>query len=546
MKKRIVALLLALTLILALSACGGKKPEANDSGPAPSESATPDLDFAEEGEDATGSASTEKPDGIQPGTVFNYWINYDLPNHLPWADNRASMMYFQIYDNLLYKYHADSNDIRGNLAESWEVSDDGLTWVFQIRKDATFSSGNPVTAEAFVKTWDYTKEYQPRYFAPVESYEATGEYELTIKLKSNSPTFIYDLPMQPQCGPLDPEALEQYGPEDNRAAVGCGPYYIAEHISGEKIVLKANANYNHPERKPCIETVNMVIIPDENTAMIALMNGEIDTMTTVNIEVYNTLKDAGWDIKLVTDRVNPFWFNAREVELFRDKTVREALCHMIDWQALSELVYDGLFPAPNSFWVGPGESPYKDNYKYDPELGIKMLEEAGYSKDDIKFTMLADPDFTNLEVAIQAQFQELGFNNIDTVTYDGATCYGMLKSGTYEMFPVHNGYGHENPLTCYTMGLLPNGTQRCMWLEYCNEEKYEEALKYWEEANSAPDWDTYVKAVEKITEICQDENLALGGLQVMRMYAFNDRFAGIYIMPIVCYYNFCDMWDTQA
>ena len=85
-----------------------------------------------------------------------------------------------------------------------------------------------------------------------------------------------------------------------------------------------------------------------------------------------------------------------------------------------------------------------------------------------------------------------------------------------------------------------------MWLEYCNEEKYEKALKYWEEANSASDWDTYVKAVEKITEICQDENLALGGLQVMRMYAFNDRFAGIYIMPILSYYNFCDMWDTQA
>lgn len=547
--KTVIALLLAMSMIFALAACGTDK--ATDPTAAPDSentpaAETPKIDLAEEGQDATGGAYGEKPEGIQAGTSYSYWINYDVPSHIPWTDNRGTFLYLQVFDNLLYKHHADQNDIRGNLAESWEVSEDGLVWVFQIKQDAYFTSGNQVNAEAFVKSWDAAQESQPRFFAPVERYEATGEFELTITLHSPSATFIYDLPMQSLVGVVDPEALAEYGGEDNRAAIGCGPYYIDSHVSGEKIVLKANPNYHNPDRAPSIETIEMVIIPDENTAMIALLNGELDSMTTVNIEVYNNLIDSGWEVKLVEDRVNPFWFNAREVELFRDPIVREALCHMIDWQAVSDLVYDGVFPATNSYWVGPGEAPYNEKYTYDPELGIQMLEDAGYSKDDIQFTMLADPDFTNMEVAIQAQFQELGFNNIETVTYDGATCYGMLKSGTYEMFPCHNGYGVESPLTCYSMGLVPTGTQRVMWLEYTNEERYQEALALYDEANTAPDFETYLAAVEKITDICQDECLALGGLQVMRMYAIADSFAGVYIQPITGYYDFCYIWDTQA
>jgi ABC-type transport system substrate-binding protein len=515
------------------------------------ETATPDTDttiigFKEAGVDAKGGDVSKRPKGIQPGTVFNYWQTHDLPAQTACMDNRANALVAQVYDNLLYEHHANMYDIRGNLAESWTVSDDGLIWVFKIRQDARFSSGNPVNAEAFVKTWDAVRQYQPRFFAPVEKYEATGEYELTVTLHSPSATFIYDLPLQAYTAPMDPVALEKYGPEDNRAAIGAGPYMISEYIAGERITLKANPYYNKPERQPCIETINMVVIPDENTALVATINGDLDAMNTVQIEVYNTLKANGWDVKLVEDRVNPFWFNPRQNPLFKDAVVREALCHMINWQEISNLVYDGIFPAPNSYWVGPGQVPYGDNYTYDPELGVKMLEEAGYKKDDIRFIMLADPDFTNLEVAIQGQFQALGFNNIETVTYDGATCYGMLRGGTYEVFPVHDGYSPKVPLASYTMGLIPSGTQRVMWLEYMDEEKYQEALEYYNTANTAPNFEIHVENVEKITRICQDLNSALGGVQVTRMFAVNDRFAGLYLAPVIGIFEFCYLWDIQA
>lgn len=548
--KKLLSVLLVLAMICAIAAC--KQPSAAPAAPAPEAAApaAPETGISEvvAGEDAAVTAEdaaiTEKPAGIQAGTVFKYWTNYDVPLYLPWIDNRANALLYQLYDNLIYKYHGDQNDIRGNLAESWTVSEDGLTWVFQIKKNATFWNGNPISADTFIKNWDAAKEFQPRMFAPVESYTATGEYELTIKLVAPSATFIYDLPMQPICGVVDPAALAEFGPEDNRSAIGSGPYMIDSYTSGEGWVLKANPNYHNPDKAPSVETCELVLIPDENTALIALMNGELDCMNTVNIEVVNNLVEHGWNVAAVEDRVNPFWFNASVVPLFQDYTVREALCHMIDWDALNELVYDGKFVAPDSYWVGPGSYPYDDRYAYDPERGIKMLEDAGYSKDDIDFTILADPDFTNLEVAMVAQFNELGFMNIKTETLDGGTCYGMLKGGTYEMFPCHNGYGVESPLTCYSMGLVPSRTQPCMWLDYMNMDAYNEALEYYDKANTAPDFATYLAAVEQITRICQEQCAALGGLQVTRYYGINPKFSGMYVMPIVGYIEFAYLWSN--
>jgi hypothetical protein len=69
-------------MILSITACTGKQA---DSG-------------------AADRVSKTKPAGIQAGTTFSYWMNYDLPGHLPWLDNRGSILWYQVYDNLLYKY----------------------------------------------------------------------------------------------------------------------------------------------------------------------------------------------------------------------------------------------------------------------------------------------------------------------------------------------------------------------------------------------------------------------------------------------------------
>lgn len=560
MKKKIVSLLLVTAMVVTLVAgCGGKKAETGSTTEGGNKTETEsaaegettaaaestdakakpanitsvsDIAINVAGNDATGHEGETAPEGIQAGTQFNYWTNYDIPLYAPWMDNRAAVLSYQVYANLLVKYQGNKEDIRCDIAESYEVSEDGLVWTFKLKENAKFADGCAVEAEDFIATWDVMQQYQPRPFSSVESYEAVDAHTLTITLSSPNPTFIYELPTQRTYGVVCKEELEKYGPEDNKSAVGAGPFVVDTYVTGEKFVLKAVENYWNPEMQAHIETIEIKIIADENTALMGLMDGSINCMNTVDIEIMNNVIDRDLTLALIEDRENPFWLNARDVEVLKDIKVREALCHMINWDDLSALVYDGLYPHPNSYFTGAEAPEYSSKYDYDPDLGVQMIKDAGYELTDIKFEILADPDFTNLEVAMVSQFNDLGLTNITTVTYDGATCYGMLKSGTYECFPCHNGYDPESPLAPFTMGLIEGGTQPCMFLKAVDEAAYDEAVEMYNAAASSSSLEEFNDNMNKLENLVQEQCLALGGLQAIRGYAFTNDVRGAYISPV--------------
>lgn len=215
---------------------GGSQEQGDTGAPAAKPTAVSEIEINKAGTDATGNIDgSQEPEGIQPGTVFRYWTNYDIPLYAPWKDNRAAVLSYQIYDNLLIKYKGDRNDIRCNIAKDYQVSDDGLVWTFQLREDVTFSDGCGLTAQDFIATWDVMQKEQPRPFASVDKYEANGDYELVITLKAPNPTFIYELPTQSIYGVVCHEKLEQFGPDDNGSAVGCGAYYVESYETGSNL-----------------------------------------------------------------------------------------------------------------------------------------------------------------------------------------------------------------------------------------------------------------------------------------------------------------------
>jgi hypothetical protein len=85
-----------------------------------------------------------------------------------------------------------------------------------------------------------------------------------------------------------------------------------------------------------------------------------------------------------------------------------------------------------------------------------------------------------------------------------------------------------------------------MWLDYIDEEAFATAMELYNAANTAPTFEEYISNIEQLTTLVQDECLAMGGLQVMRMYGIQPNFAGVYIQPITGYYEFCYLWDTEA
>lgn len=554
--KKYLALLIALVMVVALCACGQQQAApatTSDGGDSGSSTQNVVSDFGQDASAGNANATvTEKPDGIQPGTEFSFWTNYDVPLYAPWMDNRASAFLWQVYDNLVMRYHSDVNDIRPCLAESWEVSDDQMHYVFHLRQDAYFTDGEQVTAQAFVATWDKaTREYQPRGFTNVDWYKAVDDFTLEIQLVAPQASFMNELVCSPHYGPVSLGALEKWDPDNisNDCAVGVGPYVVESYTPGEGFVLKANTNYYNEAKQPSIETVRMVLITEENTALLALQNGEMDCMKFQSAETYDILTSSGWDVLTVPDRAWPFWMNARENPIFQDAAVREALCHMIDWNEVNELAHNGLYTVIDSYWGGAGSYPYDDSYSYDPELGLQILADAGYKPEDIKFDIMVDPDFTAEDTVVCQMLNDLGLVNVTATPLDGAACYGKLKAGTFEVFPCHNGYSEESCLTPYTMGLAgsddPNlGSQPVVFLKWMNEEAFEEALEYYKKAVVSGSFEEYVENVSQITRICQENHVAFGGLCQSTFYAINPEISGVYPCQIGGYIEFCYLYSN--
>jgi ABC-type transport system substrate-binding protein len=325
--------LLALGMALSLCACGrGEDPEETtiqtETGSAASGEASAAVSVPpappQDRQDLITLSMEEyanKPHEIQPGTVLNYCAWDFCYSFLPWIERSYEWLWGNIYEGLLYMYMNDPTDIRGCIAESWTHSDDYLTWTFKIREGVRFTDGTVCDANAIVKCWDF--DYgrgRDVTDCSIDSWEATGPLELVVRL--SAPCAWFEVAM---CGNplyvLSPTALELYGREDSRVAVGTGPYRLDSlNVSDSDLmkngdcgglVLKANPDYYIEERMPCIETVNVFYIRGQEKIMDALLSGKIDGAVFDDVDVYNTLKESGFGGRLAVylDKTDALWFN---------------------------------------------------------------------------------------------------------------------------------------------------------------------------------------------------------------------------------------------
>lgn len=211
--KKILVILLALSMVFCFAACGG----GSGGGSAP---AVGDVLYHSYGQ--------------QP------YVTLD-----PRAENSNGVMVLNnVYETLTY-YNDETGEVEPLLATSWESKDEGLTWVFQVRDDVTFHDGTPMTAENVAKSIQATIDMgmgAAYIWDAVESVEATGDYEVTFKLSYAAPIDIIASAAYAAFIVSD-AALEQdteWFNEGNDG--GTGPYTIAQ-ATGDSIVLKAYEDY---------------------------------------------------------------------------------------------------------------------------------------------------------------------------------------------------------------------------------------------------------------------------------------------------------------
>ena len=291
---------------------------------------------------------------------------------------------------------ADDGSFEPWLAESWEILDDGTTYVFKLREDVSFTDGVKFNAEAAKANFDaildnadrHTWLESVRLMQEVDnnggkSVEVTGEYELTIRLAEAYYPFMVELGVIRPFRFISPNCFID-GTTKNGVTdyIGTGSYYLSEHVTDEYAIFKVNEKYWGDI--PDIEEIIVKVIPDSQSRVMALESGEIDLIygaTMIDSETYDKFSNLSeFETKIsepISSRV--MMINTQD-EILGDVRLRKALQYATDRETISKSIFLGIEnPAYTLF---SSEVPYADigltPYEYNLEKAKELLNEAGW------------------------------------------------------------------------------------------------------------------------------------------------------------------------
>jgi peptide/nickel transport system substrate-binding protein len=304
------------------------------------------------------------------------------------SDSTSHQIAGLVYNGLV-KYDKDLK-IVGDLAESWEISPDGLVIVFQLRKGVKWHDGHPFTAQDVLFT--YKTIIDPKTptayagdFLKVKKVDITDDYTLRVS---------YDKPFAPALmswgSPILPRHLLE-GKDITTSAlsrrpIGTGPYRFKEWLSGQKIVLVANMDYF--EGRPFIDGYIMRIIPDTATMFLELRANGIDQMGLTPLQYTRQTENNLFRKHYNKYRYLSFsyvymGYNLKN-PLFADKRVRQAIAHAVNKEEMIQGVLLGLGKAATGPYK-PGTwayNPQVRNYPYNPQQAKALLAAAGWKDTD--------------------------------------------------------------------------------------------------------------------------------------------------------------------
>jgi len=329
------------------------------------------------------------------------------------------------------------------LAESWEVSEDGLVWTFKIREGVTFHDGTPMTAEDVAWSMNLLMEGK---IGPLTLYvegfeEVVALDPITVQITLSEPTALMEtarlhyawiLPRSVWEGKTEDEIMEF---EDPASLIGTGPYKLVEYVEDEHMIVEANENYYRS--KPVIDRIVIQQYATEDATVQALLSGEVDLIDEVPLTAVQPLLDAPnvevaiMDSLSLIDLVINSNANGTQPESLNDPAVRMAMEYAIDKQEIIDVGYAGygevasspLVPAMGD-WVNPNIQPIP----HDPDEANRILDEAGY-RDSDGDGIREDADGNPLEYRLYAE--ETGtYARILEIISDNLTAIGISAPPT--------------------------------------------------------------------------------------------------------------------
>ena len=449
---------------------------------------TGSLAFAQE---QGGSAVVSFQDDI---STLDPQVGYDWQN---WSIIKT------IFDGLM-DYVPGTTELVPHLAESYEVSDDGLTYTFKLREGVLFHNGREMVADdvrytfervfdpatqspgqGFYTTIEGAQEFIDGEADSVAGIEVVDDYTIRFTTSEPDASFLHKLGLNfahivPQ------EAVEAAAGDFGHNPVGTGGFMFKEWVLGQRLVLERNPNY-FEEGLPYLDEITFQVGVDPNVAFLRLLQGEVDVIGDgIPSARYTEVMDdpqLSQQVAMGEQMQTGYVTINVNMEPFTDVRVRQAMNMAINKDRIVRLLNNRAIPAnqilPPLF---ESHNPDYEGYPYDPEAARELLAEAGYPNgfDTELYAYNVAPN-DRIAQAIQADLAEIGINvalrtqaQSTVIEAGGAGEAPLIWSGGMAWiadYPDPNNF-YWPILACASN--IPGGWN---WARYCNEDLEERAAR---------------------------------------------------------------------
>ncbi len=506
MKKKL-CLLLAIMLLIALplSACGGG-----------------DVDEPEEGEEPAEGEENEEPVVLRIGIIQEADSTSPLIATMTAADRMFNLM----YDDLI-EYDDNYRPV-GGLAEDWTVSDDGLVWTFNLKEGIKWFDGEDFNADDVVWTYNTVVNGEFPQSPQMEGITETVKVdEYTVEVHTEAPKADMEairVNILPEhiYGEKSEDELHTFS-EDN--PVGTGAFELVNWEQGQFLRFKANPNYF--KGAPQIDEIVYVLFANTDTLFQALQNGEVDAVAELSYSQVEQAEALDGIEVIQPDGMNftELGFNCWEAPeskgnpLMLDPKIRVAIDTALDKQQIVDIALNG-YGVPGSSLIPPAVGDYHfevdDDYGYNPEKAMEILEEAGYTdtdedgiredsegnKLDFRFAVITSYGEAYVKAAgiIQKNLQDIGIN-VTINTMDGGAQSELIYEQDFDTDMYLWGWGAElDPSMKLSVMTTDQVGKRsdCFW----SNEEYDELF---EKQINQVDREERIDTVHKMQQIILEE-----------------------------------------
>lgn len=464
MKKTIALILISIMILAVFAGCQNteKATASTDSTKTESTELKPNTILQPSG---NAVQETQAP-VVDPQTTYKDTIIFVTASDQNVMDgqmnNTNEKILRSVYSSLVRK-DAVTNELVGDLAESWEVSEDGCVWTFHLRKDVTFHNGKQFTAKDVKASYDrlLNKEKPVRYtstMALIKECNVVDDYTVTLSTEVPFAAMLPNLLHRANLI-LDADYIEKYGADLGltlESVNGTGPYKMTVWNPGEVMEMEAFDGYY--DDKALTKHLVIQIMPEASSRAISLESGECDIADGLTVEDITRFIDMdGFHVAICAGNgTHLYQFNCAN-QYLADKRVRQAILYAVDMESIVKVLYgpkgETICDAP----LNPNVWGYSSIgvIPHDVDKAKALLAEAGYP-DGFDMSIMLLPTYDKaLESAemIVEQLKAVGINaTIDVVekaVFNDA--FKQTKKG--ENFPWAMFIMGQGPGTCDADGM---------------------------------------------------------------------------------------------